>query len=222
MPDELPWWKVALAPQDNPLVYQVRGVLKSLIFPNGFPTGRVLVGEGVLTKACRKKPKPRYCILYRTVSCICVSKALNVPQTGNSSSSMICLSMETLWSTRKSTTNRWKYSTFWTQIYPPLCSTWFHWRKLNWNPWRTRASSRMAGFYVPGRLQTLCVREHCWYRIFVFGWSCLDPEHWICRGKSFAVFAATATEKQEWMAHINKCIEVIFCSIAPHHSVASV
>merc|ERR1712210_275509 len=27
------------------------------------------------------------------------------------------------------------------------------------------------------------------------------------RGKSFAVFAATATEKQEWMAHINKCIE---------------
>merc|ERR1711963_352199 len=30
----------------------------------------------------------------------------------------------------------------------------------------------------------------------------------ICtRGKSFAVFAATATETQEWMAHINKCIE---------------
>ena len=112
MPDELPWWKVALAPQDNPLVYQVRGVLKSLIFPNGFPTGRVLVGEGVLTKACRKKPKPRYCILYRTVSCICVSKALNVPQTGNSSSSMICLSMETLWSTRKSTTNRWNIQFF--------------------------------------------------------------------------------------------------------------
>ena len=67
--------------------------LKSLL---SFPAGRVLVGEGVLTKACRKKPKPRYCILYRTVSCICVSKALNVPQTGNSSSSMICLSMETL------------------------------------------------------------------------------------------------------------------------------
>jgi len=30
----------------------------------------------------------------------------------------------------------------------------------------------------------------------------------ICtRAKSFAVFAATATEKQEWMAHINKCIQ---------------
>ena len=27
----------------------------------------------------------------------------------------------------------------------------------------------------------------------------------ICtRGKSFAVYAVTATEKQEWMAHINK------------------
>lgn len=25
--------------------------------------------------------------------------------------------------------------------------------------------------------------------------------------KSFAVYAATATEKQEWMAHITKCIE---------------
>ena len=34
------------------------------------------------------------------------------------------------------------------------------------------------------------------------------------RGKSFAVFAATATEKQEWMAHINKCIEVV-CLITP-------
>jgi len=29
----------------------------------------------------------------------------------------------------------------------------------------------------------------------------------ICtKGKSFAVYAATATEKQEWMAHIDKCI----------------
>ena len=31
----------------------------------------------------------------------------------------------------------------------------------------------------------------------------------ICtRGKSFAVYAATATEKQEWMAHINKVLWV--------------
>lgn len=32
---------------------------------------------------------------------------------------------------------------------------------------------------------------------------------WLIRTvtKSFAVYAATATEKQEWMAHITKCIE---------------
>lgn len=32
---------------------------------------------------------------------------------------------------------------------------------------------------------------------------------WVIRTatKSFAVYAATNTEKQEWMAHINKCIE---------------
>uniref|UniRef100_A0A182U0N8 PH domain-containing protein n=1 Tax=Anopheles melas TaxID=34690 RepID=A0A182U0N8_9DIPT len=32
---------------------------------------------------------------------------------------------------------------------------------------------------------------------------------WLIRTatKSFAVYAATQTEKQEWMAHINKCIE---------------
>lgn len=32
---------------------------------------------------------------------------------------------------------------------------------------------------------------------------------WLIRTttKSFAVYAATSTEKQEWMAHINKCIE---------------
>lgn len=28
--------------------------------------------------------------------------------------------------------------------------------------------------------------------------------------KSFAVYAATATEKAEWMAHINKCIQDLF------------
>lgn len=32
---------------------------------------------------------------------------------------------------------------------------------------------------------------------------------WLIRtaSKSFAVYAATATEKEEWMAHIEKCIE---------------
>ena len=32
------------------------------------------------------------------------------------------------------------------------------------------------------------------------GWQLISPK------KSFAVFAATPTEKAEWMAHINKCI----------------
>lgn len=32
---------------------------------------------------------------------------------------------------------------------------------------------------------------------------------WLIRTatKSFAVYAATSTEKQEWMAHITKCVE---------------
>lgn len=35
------------------------------------------------------------------------------------------------------------------------------------------------------------------------------PNGWLIRTatKSFVVYAATNTEKQEWMAHINKCIE---------------
>ena len=33
------------------------------------------------------------------------------------------------------------------------------------------------------------------------GWQIISP------GKSFAVYAATSTEKAEWMAHINKCID---------------
>ena len=33
-----------------------------------------------------------------------------------------------------------------------------------------------------------------------YGWQIISPN------KSFAVYAATATEKAEWMAHINKCI----------------
>ena len=43
----------------------------------------------------------------------------------------------------------------------------------------------------------------------------LVKPHYV-RGKSFAVFAATATEKQEWMAHINKCIEVPLSSPITH------
>jgi len=32
------------------------------------------------------------------------------------------------------------------------------------------------------------------------GWQVISPK------KSFAVFAATKTEKEEWMAHIKKCV----------------
>ena len=52
---------------------------------------------------------------------------------------------------------------------------------------------------------------HCWQDVTLKPLE--DSEQYkngwlICsRGKSFAVYAATATEKQEWMAHIKKCID---------------
>jgi len=104
--------------------------------PLGVP-GRVLVGEGVLTKACRKKPKPRQFFLFNDLLVY-----------GN-----IVI-------------NKKKYN---KQHLIPLEEV-----KLK--------SLEDEGQFKNGWL--LCTR-----------------------GKSFAVFAATATEKQEWMAHINKCIE---------------
>lgn len=46
----------------------------------------------------------------------------------------------------------------------------------------------------------------------IYYWLYLISEYrngWQIRttSKSFAVYAATSTEKQEWMAHINKCVE---------------
>lgn len=38
------------------------------------------------------------------------------------------------------------------------------------------------------------------FKVLKNGWQIISPK------KSFAVYAATATEKAEWMAHINKCI----------------
>merc|ERR1712110_185883 len=104
--------------------------------PLGVP-GRVLVGEGVLTKACRKKPKPRQFFLFNDLLVY-----------GN-----IVMGKK-------------KYN---KQHLIPLEEV-----KLK--------SLEDEGQFKNGWL--LCTR-----------------------GKSFAVFAATATEKQEWMAHINKCIE---------------
>merc|ERR1712013_910535 len=99
--------------------------------------GRVLVGEGVLTKACRKKVKPRQLFLFNDLLVY-----------GN-----III-------------NKKKYN---TQHIIPL------------------EDVKLKSLEDDGQFKN--------------GWL-------ICtRGKSFAVYAATATEKQEWMAHINKCIE---------------
>jgi len=98
--------------------------------------GRVLVGEGVLTKACRKRPKPRQFFLFNDLLVY-----------GN-----ILI-------------NKKKYN---KQHLIPLEEV-----KLQ--------SLEDEGQYKNGWL--ICTK-----------------------GKSFAVYAATATEKQEWMAHIDKCI----------------
>ena len=57
---------------------------------------------------------------------------------------------------------------------------------------------------------------HCWQDVTLKPLEDSDQykNGWlICsRGKSFAVYAATATEKQEWMAHIKKVGNFCFCS----------
>ncbi|XP_044744611.1 pleckstrin homology domain-containing family F member 2 isoform X1 [Coccinella septempunctata] len=104
--------------------------------PLGVP-GRVLVGEGVLTKMCRKKPKTRQFFLFNDILVY-----------GN-----IVI-------------NKKKYN---KQHIIPLEEV---------------------------KLESL--EDDNQYR-----------NGWLIRttSKSFAVYAATATEKTEWMAHINKCIE---------------
>jgi len=98
--------------------------------------GRVLVGEGVLTKACRKRPKPRQFFLFNDLLVY-----------GN-----ILI-------------NKKKYN-----------------------------KQHLIGLEEV-KLQSL--EDEGQYKN---GWL-------ICtQGKTFAVYAATATEKQEWMAHIEKCI----------------
>jgi len=104
--------------------------------PLGIP-GRVLVGEGVLTKMCRKKPKARQFFLFNDTLVY-----------GN-----IIISKK-------------KYN---QQHIIPL-------EEIKLQP----------------------IEDDGPYRN---GWL-------ICTAsKSFAVYAATATEKAEWIAHINKCVE---------------
>lgn len=99
--------------------------------------GRVLVGEGVLTKMCRKKPKARQFFLFNDILVY-----------GN-----IIISKK-------------KYN---KQHIIPL------------------EEVKLESLKDDGQLQN--------------GWLIQTSS------KSFAVHAATSTEKQEWMAHINKCIE---------------
>jgi transcription elongation factor Elf1 len=106
--------------------------LKPLSIP-----GRVLVGEGILTKSCRKKLKPRQVFLF---SDILVYGSVII--------------------------NKKKYN---RQHIIPLENV---------------------------KLENLTDDNDLKY-----GWLIKTPN------KSFAVYAATATEKVEWMAHINKCIE---------------
>eukprot|EP00092_Neocalanus_flemingeri_P011782 GFUD01012705.1.p1 GENE.GFUD01012705.1~~GFUD01012705.1.p1 ORF type:complete len:265 (+),score=85.67 GFUD01012705.1:352-1146(+) len=114
----------------------VEGCFGSAGQPLAVP-GRVLVGEGVLTKACRKKLKPRQFFLFND---LLVYGSIII--------------------------NKKKYN---TQHIIPL------------------EEVKLKSLEDDGQFKN--------------GWL-------ICtRGKSFAVYAATATEKQEWMAHINKCME---------------
>ncbi|XP_051166041.1 pleckstrin homology domain-containing family F member 2 [Leptopilina boulardi] len=100
-------------------------------------SGRVLVGEGVLTKMCRKKPKPRQFFLFNDILVY-----------GN-----IVI-------------NKKKYN---KQRIIPL------------------EEVKLESLVDDGQYRN--------------GWVIKTVT------KSFAVYAATATEKQEWMAHITKCIE---------------
>ncbi|KAK2566177.1 Pleckstrin homology domain-containing family F member 2 [Acropora cervicornis] len=90
-------------------------------------SGRVLVGEGVLTKLCRKKPKPRQFFLFNDIL-----------------------------------------------VYGNIV--------IN-----KKKDIKLQSLDDEGNLKN--------------GWQIISAK------KSFAVYAATRTEKAEWMAHINKCIQ---------------
>lgn len=120
--------------------------------------GRVLVGEGVLTKMCRKRPKPRQFFLFNDILVY-----------GN-----IIIGKK-------------KYN---KQHIIPL------------------EEVQLQGLDDTPRELTFSYTDS--YRIDNFNFSAVDTRNgWLIRttAKSFAVYAATSTEKQEWMAHINKCIE---------------
>ncbi|GFR65696.1 pleckstrin homology domain-containing family F member 2 [Elysia marginata] len=104
--------------------------------PLGIP-GRVLVGEGVLTKVCRKRAKPRQFFLF--------NDAL---------------------------------------VYGNII---LHKKKYNKQQILPLGDVKLENVNDDGNLRN--------------GWKIINPK------KSFVVYAATATEKKEWMAHIRKCVD---------------
>uniref|UniRef100_A0A2C9JYX0 PH domain-containing protein n=1 Tax=Biomphalaria glabrata TaxID=6526 RepID=A0A2C9JYX0_BIOGL len=106
--------------------------------PLGLP-GRVLVGEGVLTKMCRKRAKPRQFFLFNDVL-----------------------------------------------VYGNII---IHKKKYNKQHILPLEDVKLDNVDDDGNLRN--------------GWKIISPS------KSFVVYAATATEKKEWMAHIRKCVNDI-------------
>lgn len=99
--------------------------------------GRVLVGEGVLTKLCRKKPKPRQFFLFNDIL-----------------------------------------------VYGNII---IHKKKYNKQHILPLENIKLENVEDEGNLRN--------------GWKLINPS------KSFVVYAATATEKKEWMAHITTCVK---------------
>ncbi|XP_046580806.1 pleckstrin homology domain-containing family F member 2-like isoform X1 [Haliotis rubra] len=98
--------------------------------------GRVLVGEGVLTKMCRRKPKSRQFFLFNDVL-----------------------------------------------VYGNIL---IHKKKYNKQHIIPLEDIKLDNVEDEGELHN--------------GWNVISPQ------KSFTVYAATVTEKKEWMAHIRKCV----------------
>ncbi|CAG5119577.1 unnamed protein product [Candidula unifasciata] len=98
--------------------------------------GRVLVGEGVLTKVCRKRAKPRQFFLFNDVL-----------------------------------------------VYGNII---IHKKKYNKQHILPLEDVKLDNVNDEGNLRN--------------GWKIMSPS------KSFVVYAATASEKKEWMAHIRKCV----------------
>lgn len=99
-------------------------------------SGRVLVGEGVLTKLCRKKPKARQFFLFNDIL-----------------------------------------------VYGNII---IHKKKYNKQHILPLENIKLENVDDEGNLHN--------------GWKIISPS------KSFVVYAATATEKKEWMAHIKTCV----------------